>query len=170
MQLRRATVADAVALSVFARRVFADTFAADNDPTDMAVYLDLAFSPERQGEALAAADRVCLLAEERGETVGYALLRDHRVHVDVQAAHPVELERFYVDHAWHGRGVAAMLMTESVTIARDMGGDVLWLGVWERNARAIRFYEKQGFKDVGTQTFVLGADVQTDCVMAKPLT
>jgi GNAT superfamily N-acetyltransferase len=81
----------------------------------------------------------------------------------------VELERFYVDQRWHGRGIAAQLMDAVLRVARGLDGDALWLGVWERNAKAIRFYEKQGFECVGAQTFRLGSDVQHDDVMRRPL-
>jgi ribosomal protein S18 acetylase RimI-like enzyme len=60
-------------------------------------------------------------------------------------------------------------MDSVVRTASALGGDVLWLGVWERNARAIAFYRKQGFERVGAKTFRLGADVQTDDVMARAL-
>jgi ribosomal protein S18 acetylase RimI-like enzyme len=77
--------------------------------------------------------------------------------------------RFYVDRPWFGRGVAPALMAACAAEARRRGGDVLWLGVWERNARAIAFYEKCGFRRVGIQPFQLGSDRQTDYVMARPL-
>ena len=81
----------------------------------------------------------------------------------------MEIQRFYVDHAWHGQGVARQLMAACVATARARGGATVWLGVWERNARAIRFYTKHGFTDVGTHDFLLGSDRQTDRVMSRPV-
>lgn len=167
--IRRAAVTDAPALAEFGRRTFHETFAPDNDPADMAVYLDEAFAPAKQAAQLAAPGRTCLLAEVDGVLAGYACLMDGAAHLDAGGAHPVELERFYVDRLWHGRGVAVPLMAAVVQRARAVGGDVLWLGVWERNARAIAYYRKQGFERVGAQTFRLGADVQTDDVMCRTL-
>jgi GNAT superfamily N-acetyltransferase len=163
--IRAATSDDAVALSRFARDAFHDTFAADNAPGDMEAYLREAFSPERQAAELAHPHRCCLLATVGGDLAGYASLMQDAAHPAVVAAHPVELERFYVARAWHGRGLAALLMQTAVGQARAWGTDVVWLGVWERNARAIRFYEKQGYETVGAQTFRLGSDLQRDCVM-----
>lgn len=163
--IRAATSDDAVALSRFARDAFHDTFAADNAPDDMEAYLREAFSPERQAAELADPHRCCLLATVGGDLAGYASLMQDAAHPAVVAAHPVELERFYVARAWHGRGLAALLMQTAVGQARAWGADVVWLGVWERNARAIRFYEKQGYETVGAQTFRLGSDLQRDCVM-----
>ncbi|MCA2983682.1 GNAT family N-acetyltransferase [Gemmatimonas sp.] len=169
LRMRRAEIDDADVLSRFARRTFSHTFAADNDPADMAAYLALAFSPERQRGELAEPRRTGLLAELDGALVGYAYLMSGTPHEAVVAAHPVQLERFYVDHAWHGRGVATALMEAVLCASREGGGDVLWLGVWERNARAIRFYARWGFAAVGTQTFMLGADPQRDAVMRRAL-
>jgi GNAT superfamily N-acetyltransferase len=168
-RLRRAGIDDADALSRFARRTFSHTVAADNDPADMAAYLASAFSPARQHRELAEPRRTCLLAELDGVLVGYAYLMRGTVHEAVAAAHPVELERFYVDHAWHGRGVAAALMQAVLQASGEGGGDALWLGVWERNARAMRFYARWGFVTVGTQTFLLGSDPQRDAVMRREL-
>ena len=163
--IRAATIDDAVAMSRFARDAFHDTFAADNAPGDMEAYLREAFSPERQAAELADPHRCCLLATLGVDLVGYASLMQDAANPAVVAAHPVELERFYVARAWHGRGLADLLMQTAVGQARAWGTDVVWLGVWERNARAIRFYEKQGYETVGAQTFRLGSDLQRDCVM-----
>lgn len=167
--IRHATMNDVATLSAFGRRVFHDTFAADNAPADMAAYLAEAFTPGKQEAELANPLRTCLLAEMDGAVVGYACVMDGAGHADVEAAHPVELERFYVDHAWHGRGIAAPLMEAVIRVAESCDGDALWLGVWERNPKAIRFYAKWGFLRVGGQTFRLGADLQTDDVLRRPL-
>ena len=82
---------------------------------------------------------------------------------------PVEVERFYVAYDFHGHGLAAHLMEACIETAVGRGGRTLWLGVWEKNARAIRFYEKRGFADVGSHPFVLGTDVQTDRVMQRAI-
>jgi ribosomal protein S18 acetylase RimI-like enzyme len=172
LAIRRAMAADAGALSAFAATVFRETFAPDNDPMDMQSYLTDAFTPEKQAAEIADGSCVCLIAEVGETLVGYALLRvEARDQRDPSEAHPVarrvELQRFYVEHAWHGRGIAPRLMAACVDAARTAGGATIWLGVWERNARAIRFYVKQGFTDVGSQEFQLGADLQTDRVMSR---
>ncbi len=168
LAIRRATAADAEALSAFAATVFRETFAPDNDPMDMQAYLSDAFTPEKQAAEIADGSCVCFIAEVGETLAGYALLRieapDQR---DPLEARPVELQRFYVEHAWHGRGIAPRLMAACVDAARTAGGTTMCLGVWERNVRAIRFYVKQGFTDVGSQEFQLGADLQTDRVMSR---
>ena len=81
----------------------------------------------------------------------------------------LELMRIYLDNGWHGRGLAQALLKEVVRAARTLGGDSIWLGVWERNGRAIAFYEKSGFRRVGATEFRLGDRLHQDLVMVAEL-
>ena len=167
--IRVATLSDASLLAELAASLFEQTFGADNTPEDMADYLASNFTTERQAAELGERARVVFLAEVDGTAGGYASLkRDSRTE-SVVAEHPSEIERIYVDRSLHGRSVGAVLMGACVEQARQWGCDVLWLAVWEKNPRAIAFYEKSGFARVGVKDFVLGSDVQHDHVMARPL-
>lgn len=165
VRVRPATAEDAARLADFARRLFHDTFAADNRPEDMAAYEAATYSPELQRAEIADPAGLVLVAEIGDAWAGYAHLAASAPPPGI-AAPAVELRRFYVDPAWHGRGVAPALMATVREAARERGARSLWLGVWERNPRAIGFYAKCGFADVGSQPFTLGADVQTDRLMA----
>ena len=170
--LRVATPADAAPLARLAARLFAEAFAADNTPEDMAGYLASAFTEERQRRELEdPGSRVWIAVPPRAaapeDVAGYAQVRRAAGPACVTARRPAELARLYVDRAWHGRGVANALMDACLAQAEAWECDGVWLGVWERNARAIAFYERRGFRRVGTQTFLLGRDVQTDLVMER---
>ncbi len=91
-------------------------------------------------------------------------------HLDGATARATEIARIYADHHWHGHGLGAALLRACIETAQEWGAEVIWLGVWERNPRAIAFYEKHGFRAVGEQEFQLGADRQRDVVMALNLT
>lgn len=170
LTFRRAAADDAAALSTFARRMFDDVFGPDNDPGDMASYMDVAFSPDVQRRETTGASRACWIGEDAEGKIGaYLLMRTGKDEPCVTGPNPVEIERFYVDFPWHGTGVAQAMMTLAMDSARAMGGETLWLGVWERNPRAIKFYSKLGFTDVGEHEFVLGTDVQTDRIMSRAL-
>ena len=106
-----------------------------------------------------------LLAERDGRLVGYAQVRHGPAPPCVADPAAIELHHFYLDASAHGTGLAQRLMAEVFAAAREAGAAHVWLGVWERNARATRFYEKCGFADVGSQAFVLGSDRQTDRVL-----
>ncbi len=162
LRIRTGTASDAAAIAEFAERTFRDTFAADNNPEDLEAYIAKAYGEAQQRREIESGT-VTLLVEDDGELIAFAQLirRVSSPHGDV------EIARFYVDKAHHGRGIAQTLMQEAVETARELGGTRLWLGVWERNWRAIAFYVKCGFQDVGSQPFLVGSDLQTDRVMAR---
>ena len=168
--IRRATLADASLLSELAARLFEQAFGDANERENMLAYLASAFTTDAQTAELADANRATFIAtDDAGEAIGYAMLRrDHRAS-GVVAEKPAELQRIYVDKRWHGRRVGDALMAICVEHARAWMCDVLWLGVWQENPRAIAFYERSGFTTVGEQTFMLGRDLQYDFVMARPL-
>ena len=169
MTIRTATAADAAVVADLARRTFYDTFAATNDPADMALHLETAYSVEKQTLEIADRDMTTLLVEEGGVAIAYAQIRADHVPDCVTGPDPVELWRFYLDHAWHGRGVAQKLMKRVKEVARERGAKTLWLGVWEKNDRARAFYAKCGFADTGEHIFLFGTDPQTDRVMVTSL-
>ena len=168
-RFRRGVPADAGRLAEFAARSFTDTYAAHNTLEDMHAYLSAAYGVAQQTRELTDPAMITMLAELNDDIVGYALLRGGSTPADIPLDAPVEIYRFYVDAAAHGTGLAQRLMAESLMAAQDLGGRHVWLGVWERNARAIAFYMKAGFRDVGTQHFQLGADRQTDRVLLLDL-
>ena len=169
MTIRTATAADAAVVADLARRTFYDTFAATNDPADMAMHLQSAYGVDQQTREIADRDVTTLLVEVEGQAVAYAQVRAGHVPKCVSDRTAVELWRFYVDREWHGRGIAQALMTRVKAVARERGAKTLWLGVWERNDRARAFYVKCGFADVGEHIFLFGTDPQTDRVMVTTL-
>lgn len=169
-RLRRATIEDAKLLAELAARLFEDTFGPDNDPEDMRAYLAGAFSEKKQLAELADADRAVWIGlDSLDRPIGYAAMRRGTRARGIVSEHPAEVERIYADRHWHGRGAGRALMAACVEQARAWGCDVLWLSVWERNPRAIAFYEKTGFRKVGRRIFQLGGDMQHDDVMAQSL-
>jgi diamine N-acetyltransferase len=165
--IRTATASDAGRVSEFARRTFDETFAAQNTRENMDAYLSHAFSLERQLAEIEDAHTITLLVEQHDALVGYAQLRAAPPPECVPDPHAIELVRFYVDRRWHGREVAAALM-DAVERAAVTRAGAIWLGVWEHNPRAIAFYKKCGFVDVGSHEFELGSDRQTDRIMCRP--
>lgn len=165
--VRRAITADAGALAAFASEAFRDTFGADNTDSDMTAYLASAFGESIQHGEIADPANTVLLAERAGELVGYVHLRDGDVPLLVRETPALEIARLYAGRQWIGAGIGALLMTHALREAAARGKRSVWLGVWERNARALAFYARWGFTDAGAQSFQLGADVQTDRVMVR---
>lgn len=167
LQIRRVIPAEAAALADLAARTFAETFGSDTRPEDMAAHLAFAYGARQQTEELIDPDVITLVVESEGQWMAYAQVRRFPAPACVTGESPVEIRRFYVDRPWHGRGIARPLMTAAQEAARELGGRTFWLSVWERNSRAIAFYEKCGFRPVGEQDFWVGSDRQTDLILVS---
>lgn len=163
--IRPAIPADAAFLAAIAERTFRDAFAAENSSSDIDLHCAQYFRPELQSREISDPRLVTLLAEAAGELIGFAQLRLEHAASCVQCEQPSELNRLYVASAWHGRGAAHDLMLAVFDEAARAGSDCIWLGVWEKNARAIAFYRKYGFRVVGDHTFMLGRDRQRDLIL-----
>jgi GNAT superfamily N-acetyltransferase len=130
----------------------------------MTAYLSSNFSDARQLAEINDPAMVTLLAEDGTGLIGYAQLRAGAPPACVPDLHAIELVRLYVDRTRHGSGSAHTLMQAALDAAASRAG-AIWLGVWEHNPRAIAFYVKWGFADVGSHTFQLGGDPQVDRIM-----
>jgi ribosomal protein S18 acetylase RimI-like enzyme len=168
-RIRTATSADAEPLAALAERTVRDTFADHNSIDDIEAYVRDSFSLDRVRAELADDANTFLLAFMDGDEKldGYAKLRTGTTDPSVTGRDAVELQRLYVDRSVTGKAVGAALMGASLDAARSAGHQTLWLGVWERNTRAISFYERWQFETVGDHEFRLGSDHQTDLIMAR---
>lgn len=167
--IRAAGVDEAERLSELAIRTFRDTYAAETRSEDMGAYLADAYRPEDLAAELADPRHRWLVAEVGGELAGFSHLRDDERHDAVEAQRPVLLAHLYLDRRYQGIGLGSTLMRRSMAEARAAGHDVLWLGVWERNPKAIEFYRRWGFEPVGETPFTFGMEQHRDIVMARPL-
>ena len=167
IRIRRAKDGDALALSVLAENTFRDAFAQSNTAANMLLHCEASY-----GRALQLAE----IRDSRGETwvaeVGNTLVAYVQLQLDAAAPaisgeRPVEIQRFYVEASHHGTGLAHQLMAHVLSRAQAAGSAALWLGVWERNLRALAFYRKWRFDVVGEHTFMLGDDPQHDLVMCR---
>ena len=167
---REATPADAAVLASLAASTFRDTFGPDNTPEDMQAYMTSAFGADIQAAELRDSRVTVYLAEVSGAAVGYAMLREGPAPASVGEEIAVEIARLYAATRVIGAGVGATLMRRCLDEAVARGRRAVWLGVWEHNRRAIAFYSRWKFVDVGTTTFQLGRDMQSDRVMMRRMT
>jgi len=164
-------VNDAKSLTDLAYTTFWDAFAhhPKNAPDDLNHYMRQAFSVDQISAELADEKSIFLIAEIDGKPAGYAKLIPDNIEQGITADRPVELSRLYSHQEFLGKGVGQNLMDACFEHAKADERDVMWLGVWEYNPRAARFYEKNGFRVVGKHTFQLGSDPQTDLLMQKEI-
>jgi diamine N-acetyltransferase len=156
-------------LTELARRIFYDAFAPMNSPENMEAYMSQTFTLQKLSAQLADPRVIFLIAEIGATPVAFAKLRDGDAPDCVRGFAPVEIERFYVDQQFHGKGVAQTLMQACFDRARQTGHGTIYLGVWENNRRAIAFYRKCGFDVVGSHAFQMGDEAQNDLLMERRL-
>ncbi|MGD9563135.1 MAG: N-acetyltransferase family protein [Pyrinomonadaceae bacterium] len=171
IHIRQATLDDAKLLTDLSYTTFWDAFAhhPKNAPDDLAHYMRQAFSHEQISIELIDQKNVFLIAKTDRKPAGYAKLVIGNIEPGITAERPVELSRLYSHQEYIGKGVGQDLLDACFERARGENRDVMWLGVWEYNPRAQRFYEKNGFRVVGKHTFQLGSDPQTDLLMQRDL-
>lgn len=163
--IRRVGTGEADALAALSRRTFLETFAADNDPGNLAAYIDLAFDPHTIEEQLRTRGSEFYFAGADDTPLGYLKLNTGAAQTDSVPGKTLEIERIYLAGEAQGRGLGNALLEFALERARALGCEAVWLGVWERNHRAIAFYTKRGFVPFGTHAFVIGDDRQTDILM-----
>lgn len=167
--MRPVALADLDELQRISRRTFVETFAAVNTPADIEAYLADRLSTERLQAELADPGSTFRFAVLNGRTAGYLKVNTGRAQTELQEEGSLEIERIYVLAEFQGRRIGLLLLEEALRIARDQGLRSVWLGVWERNTKAIAFYRKNGFAAFGQHVFKLGGDEQVDLLMRRPI-
>lgn len=169
LDIRRAAPGDIPALCDLGARTFRETYRAISDPADVDDYADTHFTNEIVAGWLAKPRAITLLASVGGTPVGYAHVLYDGVPACVADREAVKLSRIYLLASAHGRGHGKALFEAALAAAAELGGRSVWLGVYDRNLKAIAFYEAHGFATVGTHEFAFGGEIYHDPVMARAL-
>ena len=167
IRIRRADEDDALALSVLAEATFRTAFAESNSAANMQLHCAGSYGQALQLAEIRESSRETWVAEADSRLVAFVQLRLDAESPMISGERPVEIQRFYADASHHGTGLAHQLMAHVLARAEAAGCAALWLGVWERNTRALAFYRKWGFDVVGEHIFKLGEDPQRDLIMRR---
>ena len=165
MKIRKINIDDLEALRNLSIQTFKETFEEVNTEEDMQKYLDENLSIEKLKTELENVNSEFYFAENNGEILGYLKLNFKDAQTEKLEENHFEIERIYVSKTFLGQKIGQILFDKAIEIGREKNLEYVWLGVWEENHRAIRFYEKNGFEIFGKHDFVLGEDVQTDLLM-----
>jgi diamine N-acetyltransferase len=167
--LRRAGVADAEAVRALFCESFADTFAQTYKPGVMEAWLEEQCGPARFRQELADPEFAVFLAEDGlGRLQGYCTLGPYDIEPETVKRWWV-LRQLYLDPAAKGLGAGQALLERGIAEARARGYEELYLTVWVENHRARRFYERNGFVEVGRYAFVVGDQVDDDRILRLTL-
>lgn len=169
-RIRPAGESDAQTLADLGARTFYEAYIDMVSAEVLEPFIESAFDVDVIRAELEAPSVTFLIAEVDGAIAGYAMVDRGDAPEPVTGHHPAELARIYVGEEWIGRGIGTELMRASLDHAERSGCDVVWLGVWEHNQRAIGFYEQWGFRTIGHTSFRLGDVLQTDILMERATT
>ena len=165
MQIRKLDITDLENLQKISITTFKETFEEVNTEEDMQKYLLENLSIEKLKTELEYVNSEFYFAENNDEILGYLKLNFKDAQTEKLEENHFEIERIYVLKAFLGQKIGQILFDKAIEIGKEKNLEYVWLGVWEENHRAIRFYGKNGFEIFGKHDFVLGEDVQTDLLM-----
>lgn len=169
IEIQKVTLNDIDQLQKISRQTFYETFSAGNSEENMTKYLDEGFSLEKLTTELSDNNAEFYFATLDNNVIGYLKLNFGQAQTELQDDKALEIERIYVLKDFHGKSVGQILYDKAIHIARQKNADYVWLGVWEENPRAIKFYKKNGFVEFDKHVFKLGNDEQTDIMMKLKL-
>ena len=156
-------------LQIISTKTFSETFSAVNTEGNMKKYLEEQFSAETLSSEVNNPDSEFYFALNDGKPIGYLKLNFGKSQTEIKDDKSIEIERIYVLEEFQGKKVGQMLYEKGIQIARQQNMDYVWLGVWEENQKAIKFYKKNGFIQFDKHSFILGNDQQTDIMMKLEL-
>lgn len=164
--IKKVKIEDIDQLQRISRQTFFETFSSGNTEKNMKAYLENALSTNKLRGELSEKDSEFYFAIIDKSVVGYLKVNFGQSQTEMKEENALEIERIYVLKDLHGKKIGQLLYEKAIDIAKQKNVDYVWLGVWEENPRAIRFYQKNGFKEFDKHVFKLGDDEQTDIMMS----
>ena len=169
IKLRKLTLADLTELKKISQETYVDAFSLGNTKENMLLYLNSSFNDEKLEAEIIENQSTFYFAKHKNETVGYLKINFGSAQTDIYDQDAMQLERIYVLEKSQGKGIGKKLLTDIIQIAEKKEVNYLWLGVWEKNKKAIEFYKKTGFKTFDSHSFKMGTEIQTDLLLKLTL-
>ncbi len=165
IEVKKVGVTDIEQLQIISKQTFFETFADRNSEENMQKYLDEGFTVDKLITELSNPNSEFYFAKLDDKIIGYLKINFGEAQTELKDQKGLEIERIYVLKEFHGKEVGKILYDTAFSIAKQTNANYLWLGVWEKNPRAINFYKKNGFVEFDTHIFKLGDEEQIDKMM-----
>ena len=156
-------------LTKLARKTFRDAFETHNNPNDFSVYMNTVLTEENLQKELLNPDSSFYFVKLGSTIVGYFKLNEHTAQTELNGSESLELERIYVKEEFQGKQIGNWILQQVVGLAGNKKKGFVWLGVWEHNTAAIKFYDRHGFVKFGEHPYFVGKDKQMDWLMRLDL-
>lgn len=169
VEITKVEASELIALQAISRKTFEEAFSADNSEEDMSLYLTDSLSIEQLQKEFDKQHSAFYFAKVEDEIAAYLKVNYYQEMVEGIDYKALEIERIYVLKKFQGNKIGQLLFNKALELGKSFGANKLWLGVWEKNYKAIVFYEKNGMLAYDRKKFVLGTDIQTDILMKLDL-
>jgi len=169
IEIKPAGRPEADLIADIARKTFMETYGEMNTPENMEAYLNSQFSDEKLLEELQHPRTRFFLAYLNGIPAAFTKVRDDRKAKKLEEIKAIEIQRIYVLQEYQGFSLGKAMLDMIKELAREDGYQTIWLQVWQKNNKAIRFYQKAGFTVFETASFLLGSSSQQDFLMRYDL-
>lgn len=165
ISIKEATVKDAEVISKLSTETFFETYSWYNTPENMSAYTQEKFNVEQTKKDFSETNTNFFLIYLDNDAVGYAKLRVFENPEEIKNRKHIEIERIYVQKKHQDKKLGYALIKKCIAFAKEKSFEIIWLGVWEQNLKAINFYERVGFVKFGSHAFQLGNDNQKDFLL-----
>ena len=163
--IRKATISDLETIQGISKQTFIETFAVVNTPENMDNYILENFNIQQIASEINNQESSFYLAILDHKTIAYLKINFGNAQTEIRSAQAMEIHRIYVLKNFHGNKVGQLLLSKAIKIGQQAGVDTIWLGVWEKNHKAIQFYNNNDFVEFDKHNFIMGNDIQTDLLM-----
>jgi diamine N-acetyltransferase len=168
-EIKKCSRTDLLTLQEISQETFNETFKDENSPENMMAYLEKAFNLKQLEKELSNKNSQFFFVYFNDEVAGYLKININNAQSEEMGEESLEIERIYVKNKFQGHGLGKDLLNKAIETAMDLNKEKIWLGVWEKNEKAIAFYKKMGFVQTGAHSFYMGDEEQTDFIMVKTL-
>ncbi|WP_337031737.1 GNAT family N-acetyltransferase [Paenibacillus illinoisensis] len=169
IKITKCSCEDLLTLQKISIDTFHDTFKDQNTPENMEAYLAKAFHSEQLERELANPSSDIYFVYFNDELAGYLKVNVNDAQSEKMGKEFLEIERIYIRSPFQNHGLGKVLLNKAIEIAMEKNKSKVWLGVWEKNRKAIAFYNKMGFIQTGAHSFYMGDEEQIDFIMSKTL-
>ena len=169
IEISQTKPSEIIDLQKISKETFVEAFSNENSDENMQKYLEENLSIQQLTNELLNSESSFYFARIKEKIIGYLKINFGKAQTDFKEDDSIEIERVYVNEEFQGKNVGQNLLNKAIEICIEKNAQSLWLGVWERNYKAIRFYQKNGFVEFGKHPFILGDDIQTDILMKRHL-
>jgi ribosomal protein S18 acetylase RimI-like enzyme len=165
--ITKCTISDLPELQKISGETFADTFGPFNSPENVKKYIQKSYSEEQLTNELTDSQSQFFFIKVNNRSAGYLKINVGDAQTENMGSDSLEIQRIYIRSQYKHQGLGSQLLAKGIAIARELNKSFVWLGVWENNHDALKFYQKFGFNQYSDHIFTLGGSEQRDLIMKK---